>query len=114
MIFSGASLSISFVAIFWSSLISSNISCFSSANSSISSIYTNAERLSISGRKKVDICFVNKFGSPFNPYNPRIKVYNLSPDENPVSLIVSSSTGVWAYVYFKSIVDLYFLLALAN
>ena len=93
---------------------SSNISCFSSANSIISSIYTNAERLSISGRKKVDICFVKKIGSPFNPKNPRIKVYKLSPNENPVSLIVSSSNGLWAYAYIKSIVDLYILLALAN
>ena len=58
--------------------------------------------------------FSKKFGSPFNPLNPRKEVYNLSPDENPVSLIVSSSSGVWAYAYIKSIVDLYFLLALAN
>ena len=60
----------------------------------MSSIYTNAKRLSISDRKKVDICFVKQIGSHFRPYNPRMKEYNLSPDETPVSLIVSSSNGV--------------------
>ena len=68
----------------------------------------------MSDQKKVDICFVKKFGSPFNLWNPRIKVYNLSPDENRVSLIVSLSNGVCAYAHIKSIVGLYFLLALAN
>ena len=80
----------------------------------MSSISTYAERLYISVRKKVNICFVKKIGSPFNPLNPRIKANNLSPDENAVSLIVSSSSDVWAYAYIKSIVDFYFLLALAN
>ena len=38
----------------------------------------------------------------------------MSPDKNPVRLIVSSSNGVCAYAYIKSMVDSYFMLALAN
>ena len=43
-----------------------------------------------------------------------MKAKSLSPEEKLVSLIVSSSRGVRALAYIRSIADLYFLFARAN
>ena len=42
-----------------------------------------------------------------------MKAKSLSPEEKLVSLIVSSSRGVYAYAYIRSFADLYFLFARA-
>ena len=63
--FSGASSRLFFVLIMCSCSISWNMCSLESDKSNISSMQTRAKPCSMRVLKKVDICFVKKFGSPF-------------------------------------------------
>ena len=48
------------------------------------------------------------FGRPLRSVNPVLNVKSLSPDENPVSLIVLSTSQAYAYAHIKSIAGFLF------
>ena len=101
-IFSGANFSFLLLAKLWTCLISCNICDWDFHVSRIKLMYSSADLWRIKSGKKRDVCSVEMFGRPLRPQSPLVKAKISSPEENPVSLKVSSSNIACDYAYTKT------------
>ena len=81
--------------------------------SQISSKQTSAEPLRMKHSKKIKICNLKKNWQTFRAQKHLLKIKRVSPDENPVSLLISTFNSTYAYAYVESIAA-FILFALAG
>ena len=107
-IISGANFRFSLMSLSWICLKYCNISSLEFDMSCITSIRTSTDPWRIKSSKKRGICTVKKFARALSPWNALMKAKSLSPDENPASIIVSTSNVECTYACKRSIAEFYF------